>query len=384
MAQGSAIRKMFEEALVMMKQYGADNVFDLSLGNPIMEPPKEFNQEMLRLAQNPTPGMHRYMPNAGYPETLAAVAAQLAKDTGVKFSAGDVVMTCGTAGALNIAFKTLLNPGDEVITFAPYFFEYRFYIDNHGGILKILTSDENFDPDFNVFEKEISRKTRAVIINSPNNPTGKVYSEKVLKQLAELLKNKSAEYGNPIFVISDDVYCRVVFDGIKCPRIINYYPDSIIVTSFSKDLALPGERIGYAAVHPDCGLRQDVAGGLIYSNRVLGYVNAPALLQHLVTNIQNVTIDPMEYQRKRDFLYGNLTKMGYSIVKPGGAFYLFPKTPGKDDLAFVQELKQYRVLVVPGSSFNAPGYFRICYCLSDRTLEGSLEGFRKAAQMFIK
>jgi aspartate aminotransferase len=382
MVQGSFIRKMFEEGMQLKKQYGEANVFDLSIGNPIMEPPQEFNAEMLKLAQNTQSGMHRYMENAGYADVRAAVAAQLAKDTGVKFTANDIIMTVGTAGALNAVFKALLNPSEEVITFSPYFFEYDVFTDNHQGVIKVIPSDEYFVPKFDLFEAGITAKTKAVIINSPNNPTGCVYSETTLKRISEILKRKAHELNTQIYVVSDDVYCRIAYDGIKVPRMINYYPDTIIVTSFSKDLALPGDRIGYAAVNPDCGDRADVVGGIIYGNRVLGFVNAPALLQHLVRNIQGVTISIADYQRKRDYLYTNLTAMGYTIVKPGGAFYLFPQSPIKDDLAFLNELKQFRVLAVPGTSFKAPGYFRIAYCLDDHTVEGCLDGFRKAAQKF--
>jgi aspartate aminotransferase len=382
MKTGSTIRKMFEEGIALKKLYGNDKVFDLSIGNPVIEPPQEVMDELTRLAQHPVAGMHRYMENAGYSDTRAAVAKQLAADTGLKFTGNDVVMTCGTAGALNIAFKALLNPGEEVITFTPYFFEYEFFVDNHGGILKVLPSDENFIPRFDLLEKSISPLTKAIIINSPNNPTGIVYSNQTLEKIAGILRQKASDYNTRIFAISDDVYCRLVYDGMKCPRMINHYSDTIIVTSFSKDLALPGERIGYAAVHPDCAERLEIAGGLIYATRVLGFVSAPALQQHLVQNLQNVTISPMEYQRKRDFLYSNLTRMGYQIVKPQGAFYLFPLSPIRDDVAFVQELKEYLVLTVPGSSFKAPGYFRISYCLDDRTVEGCLNGFEQAARKF--
>jgi aspartate aminotransferase len=382
MVQGSFIRKMFEEGMQLKKQFGDSNVFDLSIGNPIMEPPKEFNAEMLKIAQNPSPGMHRYMANAGYFEVRSAVASQLSVETGIKFSGNEVVMSCGTAGALNTVFKALLNPGEEVITFSPYFFEYDVFVDNHQGIVKVIPSDENFVPRFDLLEAGITSRTKAVIINSPNNPTGTVYSEKTLKQMAEILSKKAREFKTQIYVISDDVYCRIAFDGIKVPRIINYYPDTIIVTSFSKDLALPGDRIGYMAVHPDCSDCKDVVSGLIYGTRVLGFVNAPALLQHLVCNIQGVTISLVEYQRKRDFLYKNLTEMGFKIVKPQGAFYIFPQTPIKDDLEFIQELKGVRVLAVPGSSFKAPGYFRIAYCLDDHTIEGCLNGFRSIARKY--
>jgi aspartate aminotransferase len=382
MKVGSAIRKLFEEGLILKQKYGSENFFDLSIGNPVMESPSAYKEELIRLASSPKPGMHRYMENAGYTETRSAVADQLTLETGINFTGNEVIMSCGTAGALNITLKALLNPGEEIITFAPYYFDYESYTDNHGGIFKIISSDDNFIPRFDLLEEAINPKTKAIIINSPNNPTGIVYNETVLQDLAQILKNKSMEFGSPIYVISDDVYCRIVFDGIKCPRIVNYYPHTIITTSFSKDLALPGERIGYAAVHPQCDQKQDILGALIYATRVLGFVSAPALQQRLVRNLLNVTVPVSEYQRKRDFLYRELTRLGYQIVKPQGAFYLFPRCPVADDKAFLRELKEYNVLAVPGSSFKAPGYFRISYCLDDYTIAGCLSGFQKTMQKF--
>jgi len=382
MEQGSWIRRMFEKGTELKQQYGEENVFDLSLGNPIMEPPIEFHQELRRLVENPLPGMHRYMENAGYAETRAAVAEQLSLDTSINFTMNDIVMTCGAAGALNVVLKTMLNQEDEVIIFAPYFAEYLNYIDNHGGIAKVLPTDERFVPKFDALEAAISTKTRAVLINSPNNPSGAVYSEELLHQLGELLSKKESEYGTQIFLINDEPYRKVIYDGWKCPHIWPHYQQSIIVTSHSKDLALPGERIGYIAVHPALGHHQELVDGFIHCNRILGYVNAPALMQHIVRQLLTVTVSVAEYQRKRDFLYEHLSDMGYSIVKPQGTFYMFPKSPLEDDVAFVRELQQWRVLTVPGSGFGSPGYFRISYCVDDKTLEGSLAGFRKVAQKF--
>ena len=382
MVEGSWIRKMFEEGASLKQQYGAENVFDFSLGNPVMEPPVEFHQELRKLAENPLPGMHRYMPNAGYPETRAAVAEQLSLETGITLTMKEIVMTCGAGGALNVVLKTILNPGEEVIIFAPYFIEYVFYIDNHGGVAKVVPTDEQFIPKLDVLEAAIGANTKAVLINSPNNPTGVVYSEELIHQLGELLRKKEAQYGTQIFLISDEPYRKIIYDGLKYPSPFNHYSQSIITTSHSKDLALPGERIGYIAVHPDCGQREEVVGGCIHCNRVLGYTNAPALMQNIVRHLQNVTVSIAAYQKKRDFLYDHLSEMGYSVIKPQGAFYMFPKSPLADDVAFVSELQQHRVLTVPGGGFGAPGYFRISYCVDDRTLEGALAGFRKAAQKF--
>ncbi len=383
MAEGSWIRRMFEEGAKLKQEYGKENVFDLSLGNPVMEPPLEFNKELRRLAENPLPGMHRYMENAGYAETRAAVAEQLSLETGINFTMNDIVMTCGAAGALNVVLKTILNQADEVIIFAPYFAEYLNYIDNHDGIAKVLPTDEQFVPKLNALEAAIGINTRAVLINSPNNPSGAIYSNDFLHELGKVLSKKETEYEKPIFLINDEPYRKIVYDGQKCPYIWSHYQRSIAVTSHSKDLALPGERIGYIAIHPALSQRQELMNGFIHCNRILGYVNAPALMQHIVRRLLAVTISVAEYQGKRDFLYDHLIDMGYSIVKPRGTFYMFPKSPLEDDVAFVRELQRWLVLTVPGRGFGSPGYFRISYCVDDKTLEGSLAGFQKAAKNFI-
>lgn len=366
----------------MKQRYGEENVFDLSLGNPIVEPPPEFHQELKKIAEQPLPGMHRYMSNAGYAETRAAVAEQLTLETGIKFTMNEIIMTCGAAGALNVVLKTILNAGDEVIIFAPYFAEYVHYIDNHYGIARILPTDEQFAPRLDELENAINEKTRAVIVNSPNNPSGAVYDEQRLRGLGEVLRKKEIQYETQILLVSDEAYRRLIYDGLKYPFPVRYHPQSIITTSHSKDLALPGERIGYIAVNPNCQQREELVNGFIHLNRTLGFVNASALMQHIVRHLQAVTVSVAEYQQKRDFLYDHLTKMGYSLVKPQGAFYIFPKSPLEDDVAFVKELQELKVLTVPGSGFGTPGYFRISYCVDDRTLEGSLSGFREAAQKF--
>ncbi len=378
MEQGSWIRRMFDEGILLKQHYGEENVFDLSLGNPVMEPPVEFREELERLASNPSPGMHRYMENAGYPETRTAVAAQLSLESGMNFTMNDIVMTCGAAGALNVVLKTVLNHGDEVIIFAPFFAEYLNYIDNHGGVTKILPTDEQFVPKLDVLETAIGARTKAVLINSPNNPSGAVYSEDFIHQLGQLLNNKCSQYGTQVLLVSDEAYRKIVYDGAKCPRVWPHYRQSIVVTSHSKDLALPGERIGYIAIHPDCDHRKELVDGFIHCNRILGYVNAPALMQRVVRRLQGVTVSIAEYQEKRDFLYNHLIDMGYSVIRPQGAFYMFPRSPLEDDVAFVRHLQEWQVLTVPGFSFGLPGYFRISYCVEDRTLAGSLDGFRRA------
>ncbi len=375
--QGSWIRRMFEEGIALKQLYGDENVFDLSLGNPIQEPPDEFFAELRRIADSPSPGMHRYMPNAGYPETRAAIAAQLSEETGLRFTFDELVMTCGAGGALNVVLKTLLDPGDEVVIFAPYFVEYFFYADNHGGTCKVVPPDENFLPDMGELEKAIGEQTRAVLINSPNNPTGVLYTEDTLAEISSIIREKEIEFGTEIFLVSDEPYRKLIFDGLEYPHIFQHHIRSIVATSHSKDLALPGERIGYIAAHPEYQDTPELMEGLIFCNRTLGFVNAPALMQNIVSKLQSVTVDIGEYQSKRDFMYGELTEIGYDMVKPQGAFYMFPKSPIEDDVKFVADLQKYNVLVVPGRGFGMPGHFRISFCVTDATLSGSIPGFKE-------
>lgn len=378
MGEGSWIRKMFEEGIALKQRHGAENIFDLSLGNPVMEPPDEFNLELKKLAECPIPGMHRYMENAGYMETRTAVAEQLLSETGLKFSFKDIVMTSGSAGALNVVLKTLLEQDDEVIIFAPYFVEYCYYITNHAGTVRIIPTDEQFLPKLDDLSDAVGPRTKAVIINSPNNPTGVIYSEGLLHKMGKVLREKEIQYGREIYLISDEPYRKIIFDGLKYPSPLHHYPRSIVINSYSKELALPGERIGYIAVHPDSE-REELVNGFIFCNRTLGFVNAPALMQHIVGRLKNVTVSVEEYRKKRDFLYEQLIRLGYSVIKPQGAFYMFPKSPPDDDISFVRELQQWKVLTVPGSGFGSPGHFRIAYCVNDRTLEGSINGFKEAA-----
>ena len=382
MVECSWIRRMFEEGNALMALHGSDKVCDFSLGNPIVEPPAEFKAEFLRLAENPIPGMHRYMANAGYEETRTAVAEELQRETGVTISFRDVVMTCGASGAMNVVLKALLNPGEEVIVFAPYFVEFLGYIDNHGGKPRVVRCDRGFLPDLDNLAQAIGPQTKGVILNSPNNPTGVVYPESLIRALGEVLARKEAEFGTQIYLISDEPYRRILFDGLVPVPVFQYYHNSVVVASHSKDLALPGERIGYAALNPESDEHDDLMAGFIHCNRVLGFVNAPALMQHLVRNLQNVTVSVPEYEKKRNLLYRELTGMGYDVVRPQGAFYMFPKSPVDDDVEFVRELLSLLILAVPGRGFGAQGHFRISYCVADRTIENSLEGFRKAAARY--
>ena len=384
MEEGGWIRRMFETGIALKAQYGEDNVFDLSLGNPIMEPPPEFHAELLRIAQAPAPGMHRYMPNAGYPETRQAVADTLSSETGLAFGAGDIVMTCGAAGAANVVLRAILNPGDEVIILSPFFGEYTYYIQNHQGTPVIVPTDAEFGLDIEAIAAAITPRTRAVMLNSPNNPSGVVYPTTDVAALADALTESEARFGSEIFIISDEPYRRIIYDGLVYPQVFPHYERTIVVNSHAKDLGLPGERIGHVAVHPDYTGKAELMDGLVFCNRVLGFVNAPALMQHVVRAVQDASVDVDEYQRKRGFLYDRLTGMGYSVVKPQGAFYLFPRSPLEDDEAFVAALQECNVLVVPGKGFGTPGHFRISYCLEDKVLEGAMDGFARAAEQYLR
>ena len=382
MEKSSWIRKMFEEGIRLKKQFGEENVFDLSLGNPVIEPPDQVQAALVKAAKDISPGLHRYMPNAGLQDVREAIAKTLSNECQVSLSANDLVMVCGAAGGLNITLKTLLDSGDEVLIFAPYFVEYLFYADNHGGKAVAVKTHDDFTLDMDALKDALSEKTKAVIVNSPNNPTGVVYSREELKQLAEVLKAHSEKTGKAVYLISDDPYKKITFDGVEAVNILELYENSIYITSHSKDIALPGERIGFVAVHPKCEDAGNLMAGLIFSNRVLGFVNAPALIQRVVKNVQGVTVDVEQYKKKRDFLYGELTRIGYDVVKPQGAFYFFPKSPIDDEVEFVKKLAEKKVLVVPGRGFGCPGYFRISYCLPDSVIEGSIAGFESTFNDF--
>ncbi len=381
MQDSSWIRRMFELGIELRQQRGAQNVFDLSLGNPITEPPTEFFHELRRLADADTPGAHRYMPNAGYPETRQAVADALADETGLPYSANDIVMTAGAAAALNLIVHALCNPDDELIILTPYFGEYLFYATNHRAKPVLVGCDAEFMPDLDELEAKLSPRTRLVIVNSPNNPSGAMYPEPVIQQLARLLDAKSTQFGTDIFLVSDEPYRRILFDDRVYPFPQRSYRRTLTVTSHAKDLALPGERIGYIAVHPDYAATDDgvqLLDALIFCNRVLGFVNAPAIMQRIVRSLQRVAVDTTDYRRKRDYLYDVLTAAGYDVRKPEGAFYMFPRSPRPDELQLVEALQRHGVLVVPGRGFGMPGYFRISYCVEQRQLEGAAPGFAAA------
>tara|TARA_Y100000590_G_scaffold463778_1_gene631417 strand:- start:46847 stop:47998 length:1152 start_codon:yes stop_codon:yes gene_type:complete len=377
MEKGSWIRKMFEEGILLKAKVGADKVYDLSLGNPIFEPPPKFMELLRSYVENPGVGLHRYMPNAGLSETRSAVAESLTNETGLTFSKEDIVMTCGAGGALNIIIKTLINPGDEIIVFAPYFAEYFFYADNHGGKCVVVEHDDKFMPKLSMLESLVTEKTKMVIINSPNNPSGVVYPTAVLTKLGQIIKKLETKYGRDIFIVSDEPYRKIIYKDDPYSHIYSAHSNTIVATSHSKDLGLAGERIGYVAVNPYHENKGEIIDGLTFSNRVLGFVNAPAIIQHLVTNLQNETVNVEKYKQNRDFLWTQLTDIGYEVIKPEGAFYMFPKCPIQDDVQYVNKLRENNVLVVPGSGFGSPGYFRISYCVDENTLQGCIDGFRK-------
>jgi aspartate aminotransferase len=379
--RASWIRKMFEEGARLRAIHGEENVFDFTIGNPSVEPPAIFHKELQKLANHPLPGMHRYMSNAGYEETRRAVADVLSEKSPWPVASRHVVMTCGAGGALNVVLKTILNPGEEVIVLAPYFVEYLFYIDNHGGVGKTVWTDgRTFELDIPAMEQAIGPNTRAIIINSPNNPTGVIYSAASLQALGEMIARKEKELQRTIVVISDEPYARISYDGIEVPCIFAHVWNSVIVTSHSKDLALPGERIGYLAANPSMEGVDQFMEGAVFCNRVLGFVNAPALMQRLVAKLQHESVDIDEYRAKRDLLYNHLTDLGFSMVQPKGGFYLFPKSPWEDDVAFTQLAQKHNILVVPGRGFGAPGYFRIAYCIDMEQIRRSLPAWERLAK----
>ena len=380
MENSSWIRRMFELGIALKRERGEENVFDLSLGNPVIEPPPEFFDALRSLADTPTPGAHRYMPNAGYPETRQAVADTLAAETGLPYGAQHVLMTCGAAAALNVAIRSLCDPGDEVVVLTPYFAEYLFYPGNHSAVPVVVGCDEAFIPDLDDLERKLTPRSKVVILNSPNNPAGVIYPQSFVADLAALLRRKSDELDVDIYLISDEPYRRIIYDGLGYPFPQHEYERTITATSHAKDLALPGDRIGYLAIHPACEEAGDLMDAFAFCNRVLGFVNAPAIMQHLVRGLQHVTVDVSDYQAKRDYLCDVLTSAGYSVRKPEGAFYLFPQSPVEDEMLLIEALQDEGVLVVPGRGFGMPGYFRISYCVQQATLEGAAHGFRTAIQ----
>jgi aspartate aminotransferase len=381
-SKSSWIRKMFEEGARLKAEHGAKNVFDFSLGNPNVQPPEKFRKTLLDTVKSLGSGDHAYMPNTGYPHVRKAVAKYLSSEQGVPVTENEVIMTCGAAGGLNIILKTILDPGDEVVTPAPCFVEYGFYASNHGGVLKTVSTNRDFSLDMKAFSAAVTEKTKAVLINSPNNPTGQIYSEESLAELGKLLTEKGKKFGKTIYLLSDEPYRKIAYDGVKIPGIFTCYNETIIATSYSKDISIPGERIGFAAVNPAATHRNALLGGMALANRILGFVNAPALMQRVVASMQGECVDISEYARKRELLCNGLAEYGYKFVKPPGAFYLFPETPIEDDVRFVRALQEELILVVPGSGFMGPGHFRIAFCVDDETIINAMPGFKRVMNKF--
>ena len=383
LVNSSYVRKMFEQGEELKKIHGADDVYDFSLGNPDVEPPDGVRESFIRNAAGMASGAHRYMNNAGYPQVREKIAALISGQSGVDMKPGCVVMTVGAAGAMNIALKTLLNPGDEVIAFAPYFKEYDFYAKNHGGrVIPIKTDEDTFYPNPATLEAAVTERTKAVVVNSPNNPSGAVYDAECLDAIAGVLRACEKKYGTDIYVISDEPYINIIYDGKKAPHIFRHYQNAIIVNSFSKSLALAGERIGYAAVCAEAADAEKIAEGLVFCNRVLGFVNAPAFMQRIVAENLEESVDLALYTKKRDAICSILREAGFDFHVPQGAFYLFPKIMGGDEENFKERAIKHNILIVPGTGFGWPGRFRLAYCVSDETILRSRDAFLALAAEF--
>jgi len=376
MTRASWIRRMFEEGIKLRARYGAENVFDFSLGNPILEPPDVVLQVLREWVLEPHPGSHRYMPNNGYPEVRQTIAAWFAARSAVPVEAGDVVMTVGAAGALNVTLKALLEPGDEVIVITPFFPEYEFYVDNHQGVLVKVPSTETFDVDVTAIERALTPRTKALIVNNPNNPTGCVYTLERLRELGAVLQEHEKKVGHPVTVLSDEPYRKIVFDDVVVPDIFAIHDNVVFITSHSKDLGLAGERIGYAIVSPNHVDRTELVSAMTFVNRTLGYINAPAIFQRVAAAAIEASVPIETYKQLRDTLCQGLTEAGLEFQQPKGAFYVFPKSP-EPDVDFVRRLMEHRILAVPGSGFACPGYFRLSYCVSRREVEQALPLFKE-------
>jgi aspartate aminotransferase len=382
MEKSSWIRKMFEEGIMLKNKFGAENVFDFSLGNPNLEPPLKFKDTINNLLKKEPEGMHRYMPNAGFEFVRDKIANYINENEGSDLDASSIIMCCGAGAGLNVVLKALLDEGDEVLTISPFFVEYNFYANNNGGILKLAESNEDFSINFQELEEKINEKTKALIINSPNNPTGRIYYQDEIDKLAEILEKKSQKYNRPIYLISDEPYKKLVFEDVRLPSILKSYKNSIIINSFSKDLSLAGERIGYIAVNKNISDYQKTIDAVILCNRILGFVNAPALMQRVVSELLNESADLSFYKTNRDILYNIITDAGFQFKKPEGAFYFFIKSPIEDDVEFVRIAQKHKILIVPGSGFGRKGYFRVSYCVSRATIENSANAWKELAENF--
>ena len=381
-AGSSAIRAMFEEGKKMAEKYGAENVYDFSLGNPSIPAPERVKEAIIEvLNEENSLVVHGYMNNSGYEDVRETIAQSINKKQGTNFSMKNIIMTVGAAGGLNVILKTFLNPGDEVIVFVPYFGEYRSYVANFDGKIVEVETDDQFMIDAKKLEAAVTPKTKAVIVNNPNNPTGVVYSEEVIKAMADVLTAKEKEFGTSIYLISDEPYRELAY-GVDVPYLTKYYKNTIVGYSYSKSLSLPGERIGYLVIPSEIDSFEDVLSAANTANRILGYVNAPSLMQKVIAKCVDEKCEVEKYRRNGEYLYDNLIKFGFSAIKPQGAFYLFLKSPVEDEKEFVSKAKEFNLLLVPGSSFGKSGYVRLAYCVSFDTVKNSMPAFEKLAKEY--
>ncbi len=385
-AGSSVIRAMFEEGKQMAARYGAENVYDFSLGNPNVPAPAAVGEAIKKiLDEEDSLTVHGYMSNSGYESVRDKVAASLNQRFGTAFTREHILMAVGAAGGLNVILKTLLNPGDEVITFAPYFGEYRSYVGNYDGVLKVVPANvPSFQPDLTKLEEMITPKTKALIVNTPNNPSGVVYSVETIEKLAEVLEKKQSEYGTSIYLISDEPYRELAYGGVEVPYLTKYYRNTIVGYSFSKSLSLPGERIGYLVMPEELDDSENIRAAANVANRILGFVNAPSLIQLAVAECLDEKTDIAYYDRNRRTLCEGLKDLGFTFAEPEGAFYLFLKSPVEDEMSFVQKGKEEHILMVPGTSFACPGYVRLAYCVSYETIQNAMPGFARLAQVYFK
>ena len=383
-SNSSVIRAMFEEGKRLSEIYGEENVFDYSIGNPNIEAPSEIKDIIIKILNEENPNkLHGYMNNSGYEDVREGIAENINVKYNTKLNYENIVMTCGAAGGLNIILKSILNPGDEVIIFAPFFGEYINYVNNFDGKIKIISADtKSFQPNLKELEKEITSKTKAIIINSPNNPSGVIYNENTIIKMSKILKMKEEELGSQIYLVSDEPYREIIYDNAKVPCILNYYDNSFIGYSYSKSLSLPGERIGYVVVNSKIKDFKEMVASLNIANRILGFVNAPSLFQRVIKESLNLEVDSNIYKKNRDLLYNHLIQIGFECMKPEGTFYLFPKSPIDNDVRFCEDAKKFNILAVPGSTFGCPGYFRLSYCISYEKIEKSLKAFDNLMNLY--
>ncbi len=380
MKNASWIRRMFEAGAQLKAEFGAANVYDFSLGNPDLPPPPAVADGLRALADKASePFSFGYMPNGGYPWAREMLAKEASKEQGVDIKAEHVLLSCGAAGGLNAFFRATLNEGEEVLAFAPFFVEYGFYAANHGATFApVATQKDTFAPDLAALEAAISEKTRVLIVNSPNNPTGVVYTKAQLEGVVEVLKKAGEKYGKPIWLVADEPYRFLAFDGVEVPSLLPMYDYAVVVSSFSKNLSLPGERLGFVIISPNLTEGAELMGALTLTNRILGYVNPPVVGQHIMAAALGSSVDVAIYEARRNAMAQVLEQAGYEFQLPQGAFYFFPKAPGGDDVAFCQRLFEQKILAVPGTGFGCPGNFRLTFCVGEEVIRGAAEGFTKA------